>query len=453
MVSDFYILPAKSVIPSENEWFFFSSRGRKYPNGSQSKRATESGYWKATGKERNVKSGSNLIGTKRTLVFHIGRAPKGERTEWIMHEYCMNGNPQDAMVVCRLRKNSEFRLNDNPRQGIFEGASSHNSHSVEQQIDYGSESDQILPNECTQPGSSHQDCDDDEWYAEIIKDDIVDLDKSLLSPTPDDLLPTVPENSKDERSQQEVQANLSHVLPFQGTAYRRIKLDRRIILSRRKQEKSQAEPREFVLQEWSFGSLVSSLKRCVVSDARVRIGFEYFGLVRRGYYHNEFISLSNSRCIPVSLEEYLSTANSNKNSGNAVEQMSGHGRGGGRCGRRVRPRRQEVPIQDKISTQDERVGQTNVAEPMGQQVMDGLVREMARALRESMDILKAENQVQDHTASTFAVYYLTGSGHPKKTIRFSTFAGYYTAGLYGHPKAFFPHSSSDKPRQGIWAPF
>ncbi|GMP88355.1 hypothetical protein CsSME_00040382 [Camellia sinensis var. sinensis] len=264
-------LPAKSVIPSENEWFFFSSRGRKYPNGSQSKRATESGYWKATGKERNVKSGSNLIGTKRTLVFHIGRAPKGERTEWIMHEYCMNGNPQDAMVVCRLRKNSEFRLNDNPRQGIFEGASSHNSHSVEQQIDYGSESDQILPNECTQPGSSHQDCDDDEWYAEILKDDIVDLDKSLLSPAPDDLLPTVPENSKDERSQQEVQANLSPVLPFQGTAYRRIKLDRRIILSRRKQEKSQAEPREVEISN-DRSIKESWLPKCLLSlfsDKRV----------------------------------------------------------------------------------------------------------------------------------------------------------------------------------------
>lgn len=87
------------MIPSESEWFFFSPRGRKYPNGSQSRRATELGYWKATGKERNVKSGSNFIGTKRTLVFHIGRAPKGERTEWIMHEYCMIDKSQVLLLV------------------------------------------------------------------------------------------------------------------------------------------------------------------------------------------------------------------------------------------------------------------------------------------------------------------------------------------------------------------
>ncbi|KAL1152559.1 hypothetical protein V6Z11_A09G116700 [Gossypium hirsutum] len=183
-------LPAKSIIKSDNEWFFFCARGRKYPNGSQSRRATEQGYWKATGKERNVKSGSNVIGTKRTLVFHTGRAPKGERTEWIMHEYCMKGKSQDSLVVCRLRKNSEFCLNNNSNRvarnhrelsivhdsnhatsdggtdltGISEGdkaiefyskkaTSSNDSHSIEQ-IDSASESEQKLSNEVAPTESS-----------------------------------------------------------------------------------------------------------------------------------------------------------------------------------------------------------------------------------------------------------------------------------------------------------
>ncbi|KAG4385935.1 hypothetical protein GLYMA_12G186851v4 [Glycine max] len=121
-------LPAKSFIQSDNEWFFFSPRGRKYPKGSQSKRATECGYWKATGKERNVKSGSNVIGTKRTLVFHLGRAPKGERTEWIMHEYCINEKSQDSLVICRLKKNTEFRLGDSSNRASSSQRHPVNSH-------------------------------------------------------------------------------------------------------------------------------------------------------------------------------------------------------------------------------------------------------------------------------------------------------------------------------------
>lgn len=96
-------LPDKSIVKSESEWFFFCARGKKYPHGSQNRRATKIGYWKATGKERNVKSGSEVIGTKRTLVFHIGRAPKGGRTEWIMHEYCMIGV---SLVIITIYINS-----------------------------------------------------------------------------------------------------------------------------------------------------------------------------------------------------------------------------------------------------------------------------------------------------------------------------------------------------------
>ncbi|PSR86461.1 NAC domain-containing protein [Actinidia chinensis var. chinensis] len=222
-------LPAKSVVQSESEWFFFSSRGRKYPNGSQSERATESGYWKATGKERNVKSGSNVIGTKRTLVFHTGRAPKGERTEWIMHEYCMSDKSQNSMVICRLKKNAEFRLNDSPRQGsssrrhentsnLAAEDNSRNSHSVEQQSGTGSDSDQRERNEFCQTSSSHQGCDDEDCYAEVLKDDIVDLGQSLLPPTPS-------EKSEDKRkSRDPVEAIPLRGFPLQGTANRRIRL-------------------------------------------------------------------------------------------------------------------------------------------------------------------------------------------------------------------------------------
>ena len=71
------------------------------------------------------------------------------------------------MVICRLRKNAEFRLNNSPRQGSssrrHENTSnleaednSHNSHSVEHPIGTGSDSDQRERNEFCQTSSSHQ---------------------------------------------------------------------------------------------------------------------------------------------------------------------------------------------------------------------------------------------------------------------------------------------------------
>ncbi|QCE09486.1 hypothetical protein DEO72_LG10g706 [Vigna unguiculata] len=239
-------LPAKSFIQSDNEWFFFSPRGRKYPNGSQSKRATECGYWKATGKERNVKSGSNVIGTKRTLVFHLGRAPKGERTEWIMHEYCINDKSQDSLVICRLKRNTEFRLSDHSNRAsssqrhpvnshesgcaISEGggidqrdvceqdkevgcsskrsSSSYGSPSNEQ-IDSVSESNHRPVNEATLTESSDQakEVYEEDCYAEILKDDIIKLDESSIS--------AEGHTGANEAAQMH---------PAQGTAQRRIRL-------------------------------------------------------------------------------------------------------------------------------------------------------------------------------------------------------------------------------------
>nr|XP_043621540.1 NAC domain-containing protein 35-like [Erigeron canadensis] len=80
-------LPALAAI-GEKEWFFYVPRDRKYRNGDRPNRVTTSGYWKATGADRMIRT-DNLksIGLKKTLVFYSGKAPKGIRSSWIMNEY------------------------------------------------------------------------------------------------------------------------------------------------------------------------------------------------------------------------------------------------------------------------------------------------------------------------------------------------------------------------------
>ncbi|KAL3748774.1 hypothetical protein ACJRO7_009930 [Eucalyptus globulus] len=99
-------LPGKASM-GEKEWYFFSLRDRKYPTGLRTNRATEAGYWKTTGKDKEIFRGGILVGMKKTLVFYKGRAPRGEKSNWVMHEYRLeNKHPfkstKEEWVVCRV---------------------------------------------------------------------------------------------------------------------------------------------------------------------------------------------------------------------------------------------------------------------------------------------------------------------------------------------------------------
>ncbi|KAI3917175.1 hypothetical protein MKX01_003624 [Papaver californicum] len=104
-------LPGQSRLKSrDREWYFFSALDKKYGNGWRTNRATEQGYWKTTGKDRAVHRATRSVGMKKTLVYHLGRAPRGERTNWVMHEYRIEdetlGKTKDAFVLCRIFQKS-----------------------------------------------------------------------------------------------------------------------------------------------------------------------------------------------------------------------------------------------------------------------------------------------------------------------------------------------------------
>jgi hypothetical protein len=143
---DPWVLPGKALF-GEKEWYFFSPRDRKYPNGSRPNRVAGSGYWKATGTDKMITKDGVKVGIKKALVFYIGKAPKGTKTNWIMHEYRLS-EPQrnnhrsaklDEWVLCRIYKKhstAEKCVTDDPTKEYSRNSSSSSSSQSQSQSQF-----------------------------------------------------------------------------------------------------------------------------------------------------------------------------------------------------------------------------------------------------------------------------------------------------------------------------
>ncbi|KAJ9187164.1 hypothetical protein P3X46_002652 [Hevea brasiliensis] len=99
----------------EKEWYFFTPRDKKYPNGSRPKRDAGGGYWRATGADKAVKYKGAVVGYRKALVFYLGKPPNATKTNWIMHEYRVSDAPPriktsaddmrlDNWILCKIYK-------------------------------------------------------------------------------------------------------------------------------------------------------------------------------------------------------------------------------------------------------------------------------------------------------------------------------------------------------------
>ncbi|KAK9072601.1 hypothetical protein SSX86_009036 [Deinandra increscens subsp. villosa] len=131
-------LPSKinscKALFGKDEWYFFTPRDRKYPNGSRPNRAAGSGFWKAMGKDKSIFASSRKIGVKKALSFFTGNMTKNKKTNWIMSEYRLpdpsnpskqNGSMRlDDWVLCRIRQkgnnSNNTSIDENPKNKLID---------------------------------------------------------------------------------------------------------------------------------------------------------------------------------------------------------------------------------------------------------------------------------------------------------------------------------------------
>ncbi|XP_077214584.1 NAC domain-containing protein JA2L-like [Tasmannia lanceolata] len=127
----------------ENEWYFFTSRQRKYKGGDRPNRTAGHGFWKPRKENMDVIHDGKVYGKKQSLVYYRENKPKATKTNkpkaiktnkpkatktnWLMQEYTIpeltkkkKDHPGSNMmlndcILCKVYQS--FRGADKPAKG------------------------------------------------------------------------------------------------------------------------------------------------------------------------------------------------------------------------------------------------------------------------------------------------------------------------------------------------
>ncbi|XP_024988089.1 NAC domain-containing protein 22-like [Cynara cardunculus var. scolymus] len=173
---DPWALPGLSKI-GEREWYFFVPRDRKHGSGGRPNRTTQNGFWKATGSDRKIFSLTDPkkpLGLKKTLVFYKGRAPRGNKTDWVMNEYRLpDSYPlHKEIVLCKIyRKATSMKVLEQraAMEEVTKTIQPSTPLSLEEPISFYTQNDNLASSLPTPMESCHMASDNsDEFHQDLL---------------------------------------------------------------------------------------------------------------------------------------------------------------------------------------------------------------------------------------------------------------------------------------------
>ncbi|KAK6164454.1 hypothetical protein DH2020_001318 [Rehmannia glutinosa] len=172
----------------QNSWYFFTPRERKYGNGRRPQRSAGNGYWKAVGKDTQIIHNGVVIGYKRVLDFLTGKYPKGERTEWKMHEY-LTKDQKDQLanipstsaklndcVLCKIYKNERV-VNKRKRDGDHQDVEEYDHQNIDDRENI------VLPTNHDEENQD-EDLELDKWLNDILNGENSQQNGTVNAPVP-----------------------------------------------------------------------------------------------------------------------------------------------------------------------------------------------------------------------------------------------------------------------------